>query len=443
MKRARWDPVYPFTEERLIPLPPFIRAGSGLESEGLILSLKFTDPITVNPAGFLTVKTGEGIQINEVGQLTSSAIVEAEAPLEKLPGSIKLNMEDVFTVDSNGKLSIILNSPFEKTAEGIKLKLANTFITNENGNLALTAPQSPLTLTPEGQLSLLRGNTLITDENGKLTLTAPESPLTFTPEGKLSLLRGNTLITDETGKLALTAPESPLTLTQEGKLSLLLGQPFTTADNVLSLKTQRPLSLSTGYLTLNLADPFIELNGKLDMQSDNTIQVENAKLGVKAVKPLENTDQGLKINLGNPFSTYNNQLAIKTAYPLTVNAAGELTTSTKQGSQVVGFMNSFIALGWQIIPSAARFIYILTCSQFLPDSEVSLIKFQADTGLRGVFALDTSFYATATQQLVDRTIKTYGVSIYKDDQDFVLIEFSSALVPNIPVSAWTASMTRL
>nr|4UE0_A Chain A, FIBER [Bovine adenovirus 4]4UE0_B Chain B, FIBER [Bovine adenovirus 4]4UE0_C Chain C, FIBER [Bovine adenovirus 4] len=120
---------------------------------------------------------------------------------------------------------------------------------------------------------------------------------------------------------------------------------------------------------------------------------------------------------------------------------GALTTSTRQGSRVVGFMDFIIALGWQIIPSNIRYIYILNCSQFMPTSDVTTIYFQADSGLESIFVMDSPFYASCTQQLPDKTIKTYGVTISKK-QSIISINFSSSLEPNIMVSAWTASITR-
>lgn len=377
MKRARWDPVYPFTEERLIPLPPFIRAGTGLESEGLILSLKFTDPITINAGGFLTIKVGEGVQINDEGELTSSAAVQVDPPLEKTPESIKLNTDSSLSVDSSNKLTVIINNPLEKTLNGISLKLSSCFNVDENGNLMLINP------------------------------------------------------------------ESPLSINQEGKLSLQLGQPLAIIDNLLTLKTERPLAVTAGALNIKLADPFVELNGNLEIQYNDSLKIEDGKLAVKTTGPIQTTEQGLKINVGYPFSTSNSTLSLKLAPPLMINTAGELTLTSKQGSQIVSFMNFFIALGWQIIPSNVRFIYILTCSQFLPTTNVSTIEFQADTGLASVFVVDSPFYATVTQQLANNTIKTYGVTITKNAQNTVSITFSSPLESDIVVSAWTASMTRL
>ena len=376
MKRARWDPVYPFTEERLIPLPPFIQAGSGLESEGLILSLKFTDPITLNPGGFLTLRTGEGIKVNQAGELTSSTALNVEAPLEKLTDNIKLNFDSAFNLEEN-RLTIALNKPLEKTPNGIKLKLSNYFSIDSQGNLIISSP------------------------------------------------------------------EFPLFFTQEGKLSIKLGQPFTITDELLTLKTEKPLAVTAGSLKIKLSDPFDELNGNLELKLKQSLTLEDGKLAVKTAGPIQNTEQGINLNVAYPFSTSQNQLSLKVTSPLMINAAGELTTSSRQGSQIVSFFDFIIAIGWQIIPGNVRYIHILTCSQFLPSLSVSNIYFQADAGLAGLFVVDEPFYTTATQQMADKTIKTYGVKITKNAQNTISIDFSSALEPNILVSAWTASISRL
>lgn len=159
------DPVYPFEEVVTAPLPPFIDVGSGLESEGLKLSLNVSSPLTFRNNA-VTLKLGSGLSIAGDGSLEASAASSVSPPLTNSGGELGLAVGDGLSV-SNGTLQAVAPSaPLSYSGGHLQLS-TGPGLTVSNGALQ-TAVTAPLLQSESGiGLSLgyglsLSGNALVT-----------------------------------------------------------------------------------------------------------------------------------------------------------------------------------------------------------------------------------------------------------------------------------------
>ncbi|AAA73919.1 Fiber [Ovine adenovirus 7] len=542
MKRARWDPVYPFSEERLVPLPPFIEAGKGLKSEGLILSLNFTDPITINQTGFLTVKLGDGIFINGEGGLSSTA-PKVKVPLTVSDETLQLLLSNSLTTESDslalkqpqlplkindeGSLVLNLNTPLNLQNERLSLNVSNPLkiaadsltinlkeplgLQNESLGLNLS---DPMNITPEGNLGIKLKNPMKVEEsslalnyknplaisNDALSINIA-NPLTVNTSGSLgisystplrisnnalSLFIGKPLGLGTDGSLTvnLTRPlvcrqntlainySAPLVSLQDN-LTLSYAQPLTVSDNSLRLSLNSPLNTnSDGKLSVNYSNPLVVTDSNLTLSVKKPVMINNTgnvdlsftapiklndaeQLTLETTEPLEVADNALKLKLGKGLTVSNNALTlnlgngltfqqgllqIKTNSSLGFNASGELSTATKQGTITVNFLSTTpIAFGWQIIPTTVAFIYILSGTQFTPQSPVTSLGFQPPQDFLDFFVL--SPFVTSVTQIVGNDVKVIGLTISKN-QSTITMKFTSPLAENVPVSMFTAHQFR-
>lgn len=145
------DPVYPFGDETPAPLPPFLNAGGGLIADGLTLSVQTADPLTVTLAG-VGLKIGDGLAVED-GKLVSGNKITTVAPLQQsASGEISLVTDNMFSVSTQGKLTLPLQNSLTSTDTG----------------LAVTSPISPLSLS-NGAMQIATGAGLI-NLNGALSV---------------------------------------------------------------------------------------------------------------------------------------------------------------------------------------------------------------------------------------------------------------------------------
>ncbi|ASU50539.1 fiber [Odocoileus adenovirus 1] len=468
MKRARWDPVYPFSEDKLIPLPPFIQAGTGLESEGMILSLNFTDPITVNPTGSLTIKIGPGIEINENGQLTATAqALIAESPLKKENYILKIQTNNTLVteddkmgipdpleplnIESSGQLSLNFDKGFQLFEGKLSLYLDNSlFIKNEK--LSLKEPIEPLIINSQGQLNLNYDNSLVLQDH-KLSVPEPLEPLDLESTGQLALsinkgfqISDGRLTLDiancfqyNSNKLTLTNPTTPIVIKPTGEISLNIGEGLTVDEGNLTLNTNDTLQIEDGQITLT--DPMEPLNlemGQLVLNVDNVFKVENGKLGLNVNSPMSINNNNLNINLGQGLEIKQGALTPKISSPLIFNSSGEITTSTTQGSQIIPFDAYELVLMWQKFLTTRHAIYVLHCTSFIPDTSVDTITFTPNDGLKAFLSTDSPLFTAAFQQ-VGNEVKTIGVKFSKISDTEVQIKYSQMLTTQVILSSWTAT----
>ncbi|URN46040.1 fiber [Bovine adenovirus 7] len=462
MKRARLDPVYPFSEEKLIPLPPFIRAGTGLESEGLILSLNYTDPIGLTPTGALTIKVGPGISVVD-GKITATEMSSLRAPLARINQTLELQTNQTLTlkndhlsitdplfplsIDSDGHLILTLTNPLYVNNNTLALKLSSPLYVDAENSLSLK--YSFPFYENENMLQLSINEPLFLNESGKLALQS-NAPFGVTG-GKLSLNLSSPFQI-KNGNLNMGI-EQPLIVNAEGNLSINTTLPITNIGSSLMLKTTDPFDLdNSGNLSLKVNEP-LNVNNALELGYMPPLQTENGKLSVQITNPLTVTDDKLSISLGKGLTTSNNSLtlyignglefsqgmlSVKLASSLGFSPTGAISTVSKQGSQLITLLSvDTFSIGWQIIPTLVGMIRILTGTQFLPTSPISSFTITAGSDLQNFYAMDTPFITHVTQ-IVENTVRLIGLTISKEGNNSIKFQFTSPLTENVYVSTFTA-----
>ncbi|WKZ08007.1 fiber protein [Duck adenovirus 1] len=310
MKRLRLDPdpVYPFGTSETIPMPPFIEAGSGLAVNGLQLYITAQAPVGFTNKA-VTLKYGDGLEVNENGELIATASSAVKPPLHFDRGYIVLNLQDPLGV-IDGKLGV-------KLGPGVHI--------NGEGAVAVESPVDPITLDTAGRITLNYGTGLNVSD-GKLRLVSPESPLTLLGNGKVALNFGNSMELVQ-GTLQLKAPLNPLFMTPAGAIGLRVDDMFNISEGLLSFKMPSdPISFNAdGMLSLNTNDTLQTTGGLLGLtEPAKPLKLADGKLGVNVGLGLAVSNGSLTVNAGQGLTIRNNAVAVNGGNTLAFNNYGEV-----------------------------------------------------------------------------------------------------------------------
>ncbi|AIA22368.1 fiber [California sea lion adenovirus 1] len=139
MKRALPDgfnPVYPYDVKRINLMPPFFNNHGFIEGPAGVLSLNIAPPMDFDEKKQLTLKLGDGLGVNNSGELTSvNPKLNVNPPLKYIKNALSINLGNGLK-ESNEALSIKSQVPLEVNEQGISLKCAPE-LTTENGKLKL------------------------------------------------------------------------------------------------------------------------------------------------------------------------------------------------------------------------------------------------------------------------------------------------------------------
>ncbi|AAL35536.1 pIV [Simian adenovirus 25] len=161
-KRVRvdddFDPVYPYDADNAptVPFinPPFVSSDGFQEKPLGVLSLRLADPVTTKN-GEITLKLGEGVDLDSSGKLISNTATKAAAPLSFSNNTISLNMDHPFYT-KDGKLSLQVSPPLNILRTSILNTLALGFGSGLGLRGSALAVQlvSPLTFDTDGNIKL-------------------------------------------------------------------------------------------------------------------------------------------------------------------------------------------------------------------------------------------------------------------------------------------------
>lgn len=158
------DPLYPFDTEQLVPLPPFLDPGAGLNFNGLTLAVKYSNPLTTNIDGSLNLKYGSGLALDKNGALVGGSFAKVAPPiLLSSESAISLNYGSGLTVNS-GRLEIENN--FLSTTPPLSFD-GNTVSINLGPEFAIVNGKLSLNVNEPLQVS---GNNLILNVGSGLTV---------------------------------------------------------------------------------------------------------------------------------------------------------------------------------------------------------------------------------------------------------------------------------
>lgn len=184
MKRTKFDLIYPFEEEIQVPVPPFVEPGSGLEVNGLSISVKTEQPLENSSSGAVTLKTeapllisssgglglriGDGLKLNNdvlestvnlipVNPLFSSSnllYLNFLSPLYVNNGYLDLKLGRGLEINNNSLSLIDLNvdTPLEYTNDTLSLNIGNGL--QLNGSSLELNLGSGLQFSSQGELQL-------------------------------------------------------------------------------------------------------------------------------------------------------------------------------------------------------------------------------------------------------------------------------------------------
>ncbi|CAZ68007.1 unnamed protein product [Simian adenovirus 26] len=161
-KRARvddgFDPVYPYDADNAptVPFinPPFVSSDGFQEKPLGVLSLRLADPVTTKN-GAVTLKLGEGVDLDDSGKLIANTVSKAIAPLSFSNNTISLNMDTpLYTKD--GKLSLQVSPPLNILRSTILNTLALAFGSGLglSGSALAVQLASPLTFDDKGNIKI-------------------------------------------------------------------------------------------------------------------------------------------------------------------------------------------------------------------------------------------------------------------------------------------------
>ncbi|AAS10456.1 fiber [Simian adenovirus 24] len=170
-KRVRvdddFDPVYPYDADNAptVPFinPPFVSSDGFQEKPLGVLSLRLADPVTTKN-GEITLKLGEGVDLDSSGKLISNTATKAAAPLSFSNNTISLNMDTpLYTKD--GKLSLQVSPPLNI----LKSTILNTLAVAYGSGLGLSGGTA---------LAVQLASPLTFDEKGNIKINLASGPLT-------------------------------------------------------------------------------------------------------------------------------------------------------------------------------------------------------------------------------------------------------------------------
>ncbi len=314
MKRAKtsdetFNPVYPYDTENGPPsvpflTPPFVSPDGFQESPPGVLSLRLSEPL-VTSHGMLALKMGNGLSLDDAGNLTSQDVTTVTPPLKKTKTNLSLQTSAPLTV-SSGSLTVAAAAP---------LAVAGTSLTMQS--------QAPLTVQ-DAKLSLATQGPLTVSE-GKLTLQT-SAPLTAADSSTLTV--GTTPpISVSSGSLGLDM-EDPM-YTHDGKLGIRIGGPLQVVDSLhtLTVVTGNGITVANNALQTKVA-------GALGYDSSGNLELRAAG-GMRI-----NTGGQLILDVAYPFDAQNNlslrlgqgPLYVNTNHNLDLNCNRGLTTTTSSNT---------------------------------------------------------------------------------------------------------------
>lgn len=279
MKRARVDedfnPVYPYDTPNapVLPFitPPFTSSDGLQEKPPGVLSLNYKNPLTTQN-GSLTLKLGDGLKVDDEGQLTSTA-VDVTPPLTRENNKLALAYSDPLTVQNNS-LTLAHSTPFTITDHSLHLQAI-----------------APLTVAVDGLRLQYAAPLGLVDQTLRMLFSNP-------------LFLQNNFLT--------LAIERPLAIASSGSLTLQLTPPLQVSDSGLSLSTTAPLSISNGNLGLTLKRPLILQDNSLALNFRSPLRLFNSDpvLGISFYAPITVTNDGLALNTGPGLTVQYNRLTL-------------------------------------------------------------------------------------------------------------------------------------
>nr|ABW96141.1 chimeric protein 11F.Her2:7 [synthetic construct] len=306
MKRARpsedtFNPVYPYDTETGPPTvpfltPPFVSPNGFQESPPGVLSLRLSEPL-VTSNGMLALKMGNGLSLDEAGNLTSQNVTTVSPPLKKTKSNINLEISAPLTVTSEA-LTVAAAAPLMVAGNTLTMQ-SQAPLTVHDSKLSI-ATQGPLTVS-EGKLALQTSGPLTTTDSSTLTITA-SPPLTTA-----------------TGSLGIDLKE-PI-YTQNGKLGLKYGAPLHVTDDL------NTLTVATGPgVTINNTSLQTKVTGALGFDSQGNMQL-NVAGGLR----IDSQNRRLILDVSYPFDAQN-QLNLRLGQgPLFINSAHNLDINYNKG----------------------------------------------------------------------------------------------------------------
>lgn len=331
-KRRDFDYVYPFDYEKVTPIPPFIRTGGGLETNGITLFVKSSAPIDVDSAG-VQLKIGNGLRVSTDGRLEATGGYEVDAPLQVTNGRLRLQLEPDLEV-REGKLGISTSLPLQSNPN-LHLNFSNGLQLIEN-NLMVDI-SSPLTFA-NNAMTILTNDSLQISGGLLACKFNPRSCITYDAEGLKLVLKTPLAVNNNTLQLltgaGLHVPSDKLELHCKANSGLELGDEgigikakpksgIVIGDGGIGLNIASEGSLSddgSGLKVITAADGGIlsqrsGLTIKLAANSGMAKSEAGLAVNVKTNGGLNVDSQGLRINLPSDgaLQSDNEGLVIKLA----------------------------------------------------------------------------------------------------------------------------------
>nr|WRQ19859.1 MAG: fiber protein [unidentified adenovirus] len=285
---ADFNPVYPYDRQNrnLNLMPPFYNGDGFEDGPTSVLTLDCENPISTE-TGKLGLKVGPGLDVNAQGQLqtTGNSAPLVNPPINYTDGRVGLTYAPPLSANSSNALALNLGQglainnvgELENTALN-SYTFANPLVTDAQNQVSLTT-ENPISTTG-GNLSLLKSNQFGVDSQGALTHTTPFPPLEFDTSGALQLKTAFPLQVETTTRslglkigtgLAVDADNSlyvtpasgggganvtaapPLTLNND-QLALTIGNGLKLDNDTLVLNRGPGLYFATGQLSIDIGD---------------------------------------------------------------------------------------------------------------------------------------------------------------------------------------------
>ncbi|AMB43166.1 fiber [Bat mastadenovirus WIV12] len=444
------NPVYPYEVKRINLMPPFYDANGFTEETEGALSLKISDPFSFSEKGNLQLKLGNGLRIDNDGDLETDA--KSASLATQLP--LHVNVHEVLELlysESDGlylnenSLAVNLNPPLIFTDKKISLNMDNSLMV-ENKTLKIKFIP-PFTLTDYGLgISLGTG------------LTIKESSL------EVVFPTGQSPIVAESGKIKLNLGQG--LITTNNLLQLNVNSPFSLLNNKLQLNVSNGLQIVNDKLTLNYGDGLTFVNDKLQILTDDTsgLQLLNKALQINVGDGMQIQDNKLTIKLGKglildadknisiasfnitftpPLFFQNNTVSLRYDTLFTINENGLLNLKISKGlnkSVTDGTLNVLLGDGMQfsdnaIVPSLGKGIQLnnkkieIFCGKGLELLSTGQLQVKLGKGL--VFGSSNEIFPSIALKLGNGLEQINGGAISAKVGDGLQFSAHKEIIPNL------------
>ncbi|QIZ64204.1 fiber [Guinea pig adenovirus] len=332
-----------------------------LYSAGGRISLRYQDPFTlrdddVSVAGVdtLALKVAAPLAVASADATERGALVlRYQFPLETRDNllSLRLGSRTPLLVDPSTHDLVF------HVGAGLAVSDTNALTVNPKAPLTVGAgadsdplqlqSSPPVVVGSDGHLTLSLGAASKLDDQGRLTArvspplavdeTAPDNSLQLQlgASGALTLDAANALSVEVADPLFVQNPGNALALrtqdplhVDQGRLTLRQGDGLQVQGNTLTLRLSNPLRISNGALSLHIDSGralSVSNDGRVGVNADGVLAFGDGRLRLRHLHPLVNSQGALSLSTAPHLQIANGSLALRMAAPVGINSQNEVT----------------------------------------------------------------------------------------------------------------------